>query len=255
MNFATGCVDCRYLELAIVRKAIPVNVPCDDAAMRNRVGVGVEFDRPLHFRCSAGKGLPAPAPAAAPPASPTTTPAASPPAASKQSHDQEKQDGTDGGVDDCTEHSRTEMNAHPRQQPTSDKSAQNRCHVRFAPPTSPQPGPRTIRPTSPDWTYSSCHLGVLTQTQPTCCCARGIYRYNNHCENWFPCHNLNLCTPLCSFQRARAAAQSSPKKRRRVVSSQGKSGPTPTISRPRVRSATSRASADSRAAAATRLGW
>jgi hypothetical protein len=125
MNFATGCVDCRYLELAIVRKAISVNVACDDAAMRNRVGVGVEFDRPLHFRCSAGKGLPAPAPAAAPPASPTTTPAASPPAASKQSHDQEKQDGTDGGVDDCTEHSRTEMNAHPRQQPTSDKSAQN----------------------------------------------------------------------------------------------------------------------------------
>ena len=50
-------------------------------------------------------------------------------------------------------------------------------------------------------------------------------------------------------------AQSSPKKRRRVASSQGKSGPMPTISRPRVRSAISRVSADSRTAAATRLGW
>ena len=32
--------------------------------MRHRAGAGLEFDRSLHFRCSAGKGLPAPAPAA-----------------------------------------------------------------------------------------------------------------------------------------------------------------------------------------------
>jgi hypothetical protein len=65
---------------------------------------------------------------------------------------------------------------------------------------------------------------------------------------------LRLVT-RASKQLPRRSAQSSPKKRRRVTSSQGHSGPMPMISRLRVRSATSRASADSRAAAATRLGW
>jgi hypothetical protein len=44
MNFAAGCVDYRYLELVIVRKAISVKVFYDDAAMRNPVGVRLEFD-------------------------------------------------------------------------------------------------------------------------------------------------------------------------------------------------------------------
>jgi hypothetical protein len=44
MNFATGRVDYRYFEFVIVCKAISVKVFCDDAAMRNRVGVRLEFD-------------------------------------------------------------------------------------------------------------------------------------------------------------------------------------------------------------------
>jgi hypothetical protein len=62
--------------------------------------------------------LPAPTPAAAPPASPSAT-------TSKESHDEEEQYRTDGSVDDCTDHSRTEMDASLRQQPTSDKGAHN----------------------------------------------------------------------------------------------------------------------------------
>jgi hypothetical protein len=44
MNFAAGCIDYRYLEFVIVRKAVSVKVFYDDAAMRNRVGVRLEFD-------------------------------------------------------------------------------------------------------------------------------------------------------------------------------------------------------------------
>lgn len=51
-----------------------------------------------------GCALPAPSPAAAPPASPSA-------ATSKESNDEEKQDRTDGSVDDCADHSRTEMDA------------------------------------------------------------------------------------------------------------------------------------------------
>jgi len=43
-NFAAGCVDYTYLEFVIVRKAISVKVFYDDSAMRNRVGVRLEFD-------------------------------------------------------------------------------------------------------------------------------------------------------------------------------------------------------------------
>jgi hypothetical protein len=57
----------------------------------------------FHFRC-AQDALPAPTPAAAPPASPSTP-------ASKESHDEEQQYRTDGSVDDCADHSRTEMDA------------------------------------------------------------------------------------------------------------------------------------------------
>jgi hypothetical protein len=44
MNFAAGCVDYRYLEFVIVCKAFSVKVFYDDTAMRNRVGVRLEFD-------------------------------------------------------------------------------------------------------------------------------------------------------------------------------------------------------------------
>jgi hypothetical protein len=71
-----------------------------------------------------------PAPAAAPPASPA--------AASKEPHDQEQQYRADGGVDDCTDQSRTEMNTQLRQQPTSDKGAQNpEQEITEYPKTSP----------------------------------------------------------------------------------------------------------------------
>jgi hypothetical protein len=62
--------------------------------------------------------LPAPTPAAAPPASPSA-------AASKESHHEEQQYRTNGSVEDCTDHARTEMDAKLSQQPTSDKGAQN----------------------------------------------------------------------------------------------------------------------------------
>jgi hypothetical protein len=52
--------------------------------------------------------LQAPSPAAAPSASPSA-------ATSKESNDKEKQDRTDGSVDDCADHSRTEMDAELRQ--------------------------------------------------------------------------------------------------------------------------------------------
>ena len=55
-----------------------------------------------------GNALPPPTPAAAPPAAPATSPSA---AASKESHNEEQQYRTDGGVDDCTDHASTEMDA------------------------------------------------------------------------------------------------------------------------------------------------
>jgi hypothetical protein len=64
------------------------------------------------------EALPAPTPAAAPPTSPSA-------AASKEPHHEEQQYRTDGSVDDCTDHAGTEMDAKLRQQPTSDKGAQN----------------------------------------------------------------------------------------------------------------------------------
>jgi hypothetical protein len=48
--------------------------------------------------------LPAPSPAAAPPASPSA-------ATSKESNDEKKQYRTDGSVDDCADHSRTDVDA------------------------------------------------------------------------------------------------------------------------------------------------
>jgi hypothetical protein len=62
--------------------------------------------------------LPSPTPAAAPPASPSAT-------TSKQSHDKEQQYRTDGSVDNCTDHSNAKVDAELRQQPASDKGAQN----------------------------------------------------------------------------------------------------------------------------------
>ena len=44
MNFATGCVDYGYLKVLIVGKALSVKAFCEDAAMRNRVGIRLEFD-------------------------------------------------------------------------------------------------------------------------------------------------------------------------------------------------------------------
>jgi hypothetical protein len=66
-------------------------------------------------------------PVALPPSAP---PAATPPvspsgATSKKSHDEEQQYRTDGSVHDCADHSRTEMDTQLRQQPASDKGAQN----------------------------------------------------------------------------------------------------------------------------------
>jgi ribosomal protein L12E/L44/L45/RPP1/RPP2 len=52
--------------------------------------------------------LPAASPAAAPPASPSA-------ATSKESNDEEKQYRTDGSVDDCADHSRTDVDAQLRQ--------------------------------------------------------------------------------------------------------------------------------------------
>jgi hypothetical protein len=44
MNFATGRVDYRYLKVLIVAKAVSVKVSCENATMRNRVRVRLEFD-------------------------------------------------------------------------------------------------------------------------------------------------------------------------------------------------------------------
>jgi hypothetical protein len=44
MNFATGRVNYRYLKLLIVAKAVSVKVSCENATMRNHVGVRLEFD-------------------------------------------------------------------------------------------------------------------------------------------------------------------------------------------------------------------
>jgi hypothetical protein len=43
VNFASERVDHRYLEILVVGKAIPVKVLCDDLAMRDRFGIGVEI--------------------------------------------------------------------------------------------------------------------------------------------------------------------------------------------------------------------
>jgi hypothetical protein len=66
----------------------------------------------------AARRLPAPTPAAAPPASPSA-------ATSEKPHDEEQQYRTDGSVDDCTDHPSTKMDTQLRQQPASDKGAQN----------------------------------------------------------------------------------------------------------------------------------
>ena len=65
-----------------------------------------------------GEALPSPAPAAAPTASPSA-------AASNEPHDEEQQYRTDGGIDDGADHASAEMDAQLRQQPASDKGAQN----------------------------------------------------------------------------------------------------------------------------------
>jgi hypothetical protein len=70
------------------------------------------------FVCCGWDALRSPTPAAAPPASPSA-------ATSKESHDEEQQYRTDGGVDDCADQSSTKMDAQLRQQPTSDKGTQN----------------------------------------------------------------------------------------------------------------------------------
>src|ERR1044072_2570602 len=62
--------------------------------------------------------LPSPAPATSPPVSPSA-------ATAKEPHDEEQQYRTDGCIDDGAYQSRAEMDAELRQQPTSDKSAQN----------------------------------------------------------------------------------------------------------------------------------
>jgi hypothetical protein len=56
------------------------------------------------FVCCGWDALPSPTPAAAPPASPSA-------ATSKESHDEEQQYRTDGGVDDCADQSSTKMDA------------------------------------------------------------------------------------------------------------------------------------------------
>jgi hypothetical protein len=74
------------------------------------------------LRTSRGKladGLKSPTPTAAPPASPSAA------TTSKESHDEEQQYRTDGSVDDGADHSGTEMDTQLRQQPASDKGAQN----------------------------------------------------------------------------------------------------------------------------------
>jgi hypothetical protein len=65
-----------------------------------------------------GNALQPPTPAAPPFASPSA-------ATSKESHDKEQQDRPERSIDDGTDQSRTEMDAELRQQPTSDKGAQN----------------------------------------------------------------------------------------------------------------------------------
>jgi hypothetical protein len=67
---------------------------------------------------AAWNALPSPTPSAAPPASPSA-------ATSKKSHDEEQQYRSDGSVDDCTDHPGTKMDTQLRQQPASDKGAQN----------------------------------------------------------------------------------------------------------------------------------
>jgi len=66
-----------------------------------------------------GEALPSPAPPAAPTASPA------PASSSNEPHDEEQQYRTDCGVDDGTDDSGAEMDAQLRQQPASDKGAQN----------------------------------------------------------------------------------------------------------------------------------
>jgi hypothetical protein len=57
-----------------------------------------------------------PATARAPSASPTA-------ASAKKSHDEEQQYRAKSGVHDCTDHTSTQMDTDPGQQPTSDKGA------------------------------------------------------------------------------------------------------------------------------------
>jgi hypothetical protein len=48
-----------------------------------------------------------------------------PSAATNEAHDEQEQYGTDGGIEDCTNQSRSEMDTELGQQPASDKGAQN----------------------------------------------------------------------------------------------------------------------------------
>ena len=48
-----------------------------------------------------------------------------PSAATNQAHDDQKQDGTDGGVEDGADQPGSEMDTELRQQPASDKGAQD----------------------------------------------------------------------------------------------------------------------------------
>jgi hypothetical protein len=68
------------------------------------------------------KRLPPTAPAAAPTTTPTTTP---PSATGNDSDDDEQQDCTDGSVDDESDGSNTQVNVQSRQQPITDKSAED----------------------------------------------------------------------------------------------------------------------------------
>jgi hypothetical protein len=65
-------------------------------------------------------------PADAPPTTPTTSPTGTPPTVTSNDPNDDKQnDGTDSGVDDQRDGSETEMNAQARQQPITNKRADN----------------------------------------------------------------------------------------------------------------------------------
>jgi hypothetical protein len=130
-----------------------------------------------------------------PPAPPAATPPVSPSGAtSKKSHDEEQQYRTDGSVHDRADHSRTEMDTQLRQQPASDKGAQNPDNEVTNDPKSGASHNLTCQPAC-DETDKQYHQQAFTRH------VHGAIPHSGQTQHCKP-----ICCRLCRIDRFTAAS-------------------------------------------------